>query len=270
MFKPQSAPRPGERRVARIPIEAIQLNPDQPRRSLDPASVRPLAESIRRHGQLSPILVRRAGDGWVLIAGERRLRAMALLGRSHIDAIALSSDPCDSALIALVENLQREQLHFLDEAEAFRRILDTQPITQERLAASLSISPSALANKLRLMKLPGEVRDELRRLGLTERHARALLRLTDPEDMLSLARLAGEQRMNVRQLEAAIAKTTKPRRAGPTVSRSVRDNRIIINAVMDTVRELNHIGVNVKSRVEEREDHIDVVVTIPISGSCSS
>ena len=270
MLKPQCATNRADRRIERLPIQAIQPNPGQPRRSLDPESIKQLAESIRRHGQLSPVLVRRSGEGWVLIAGERRLKAIALLGRSHIDAIVLSSDACDSALIALVENLQREQLHFLDEAEAYRRILDSQPITQERLAAALSISPSTLANKLRLIKLPTEVREALRRLSLTERHARALLRLTDPEDQLALVHRAGEQHMNVRQLEAAIAKTTKPRRAGPTVSRSVRDNRIVINAVMDTVRELNHIGVNVRSRVEEREDHIDVVVTIPISGSCSS
>ena len=270
LFKPQNALKASGRRVARIPIDSITPNPDQPRKRIDPEGLKQLTESIRRYGQLTPILVRAEGGRYVLVAGQRRLKALKLLGRSHADAIVLDSGECDGALIALVENLQRESLHYLDEAEAIRRILDTHPITQERLAASLSISPSALANKLRLLKLPPEVREALRRGNLTERHARALARLDSPEDQLELARIASEQRLSVRQLDAAVAKKLKPRAPGPKVSRVVRDNRIIINAVMDTVRELNHIGVNVSSRVEECGDHIDVVVTIPVSGSGNS
>lgn len=263
MFKPLNAPGDGEKRVARIPIERIGPNPDQPRRACDPDSIRALAESIRRHGQLTPILVRAEGAHYALIAGQRRLQALKLLGRSRAEAVVLSSGACDSALIALVENLQREELHFLDEAEACRRILDEHPITQERLAASLSMSAPALANKLRLLKLPPPVREAVRALGLTERHARALIRLDDAETQLALAREAGERRMSVQRLEAAVAQKLKPRPAGPKVSRVVRDNRIVINAVMDTVRELNRIGVNVRGRVEERPDAVEVVVTIP-------
>ena len=270
MFKPQSAPKSTGRRISRIPLASIAPNPDQPRRAPDPEGIRQLAQSIRRHGLLTPVLVRPEGGRYVLIAGQRRLKALELLGRSCADAIVLDSGECDGALIALVENLQREALHYLDEAEACRRILDSHPITQERLAASLSISPSALANKLRLLKLDESVRQALRQYGLTERHARALTRLDSPQAQLSLARAAGEQRMSVRQLENAIAQKAKPRAPGPKVSRVVRDNRIIINAVMDTVKELNRIGVNVKSRVEECGDHIDVVVTIPVSGSGNS
>ena len=264
MFKPQTSPRPATRSIARIPLAMIHPNPSQPRRRAPSESVQALAESIRRHGQLSPILVRRLGDGYELIAGQRRLMALKLLGREHAEAVVLSTGDCDSALIALVENLQREQLSYLDEAEACRRILDQHPITQERLAASLSMSPSALANRLRLLRLPEPVREALRRSGLSERHARALLRLDDGNAQLELVRQAAEQRMSVKQLEARVRALLRPSPAKPTVSRYVRDNRIIINAVMDTVRELNRIGVSVKSRVEEREDHIDVVVTIPV------
>ena len=263
MFKPQSPPGPAGCAVARIAIDAILPNPDQPRRRVSAESVSKLAESIRRHGQLSPILVRATGQRYQLIAGQRRLKALRLLGRSTADAIVLDAGDCDSALIALVENLQREQLHFLDEAEACRRILDSHPITQERLAASLSVSPSALANRLRLLRLPPQVREEIRRTGLTERHARALLKLDDPGEQLTLALLAAEQRMSVKQLEDQIARRLRPRQT-PAVVPAVRDNRIIINAVMDTVRELNRIGVHVKSRVETSDDHIDVVVTIPV------
>lgn len=266
MFKPQNA----SRAITRIPLELIRANPSQPRRQVGQESVRQLAESIRRHGQLCPVLVRRAGSQYELIAGQRRIRALRLLGRPQAEAIVLSAGDCDSALIALVENLQREQLNYLDEAEACRRLLDRHPITQERLAASLSMSPSALANRLRLLKLPQSVRDALRETTLTERHARALLRLGDEQTQLSLVHQVAEQHMSVQQLEKRITALLRPSPAKPNVSRCVRDNRIIINAVMDTVRELNRIGVSVQSRVEEREDHIDVVVTIPIRGTVHS
>ena len=264
MFKPQSSSHPVNRTIARIPIDAIHPNPCQPRRRVSRESVESLAASIRRHGLLSPLLVRRVGTQYELIAGQRRLMALRLLECAEAEAIVLNKGDCDSALIALVENLQREDLHYLDEAEACRSILDQHPITQERLAASLSVSPSALANRLRLLKLPASVRDALRHTGLTERHARALLRLGDGDAQLNLVRQAAEQRMSVKQLEARIREMHSPAPPRPAVSACVRDNRIIINAVMDTVRELNHIGVPVRGRVEESPDHIDVVVTIPV------
>ena len=250
--------------IASVPLEAIRPNSAQPRRQISEASVHQLAESIRRHGQLSPLLVRLGDDGrYELIAGQRRLLALRLLGKRCAEVIVLSAGDCDSALIALVENMQREELHFLDEAEACRDILSKHPITQERLAASLSVSPSALANRLRLLKLGPEALKAVRRYGLTERHARALLRLPDETAQLELARQIGEERLSVKQTEARVEQRLKlrPRRQ---ISPVVRDHRIIINAVMDTVRELKRIGIHLKSRVDEQEDHIDVVVTIPL------
>ena len=179
---------PAPRRCTARAAARSRPEPDRPRRAFAEDSIAALAESIRLHGLLSPLLVRRLeGGDYRLIAGERRLRALALLGRQWADAIVLSGSACDCALIALVENLQREALHYLDVAAACRRILDRHPITQERLAASLSCSPSALANRLRLLKLPPEVRAAVRALGLSERHARALLRLPDEADQLALA-----------------------------------------------------------------------------------
>lgn len=152
-----------ERCPQRVEIRRIRPDDAQPRRSFDEASLRELAESIRRYGLLSPLLVRRAGHGeYLLIAGERRLRALLMLGRETADAIVLDAADGDCALIALIENLQREDLHFLDEAEACRKILVRQGLTQEQLAAALSKSPSALANLLRLLKLPKSVRALLR------------------------------------------------------------------------------------------------------------
>lgn len=265
MFKSPCVFRPRGRSIEQIPIEAIAQNPTQPHRRLPAGSIEPLAASIRRHGQLTPLLVRPMGGGqYALIAGQRRLAALKALGRPTAEAVVVSASDGESAMLALIENLQREPLHYLDEAEACRRILDAHLIAQERLAASLSISPAALANRLQLLKLPPQVREAVRALNLPERHARALLRLDSPQSQLEWAQRAAEKRMSVRQLEGCIERALRPQSSAPTVTRVVRDNRIIINAVMDTVRELQQIGVNVNGRVDECEDHIDVVVTIPI------
>lgn len=260
----QSAVDRKARIVSMIPLACIQSCPTRPRRAISQESIDHLAESIRLHGLLSPLLVRKTEDGgFQLIAGERRLRALRALKRPWAEAMILTGSDCDCALIALVENLQREDLHFLDAAAACKRILDTQPITQERLAASLSCSPSALANRLRLLKLHAPVQALIRSNGLSERHARALLGVQDEAGQLALASLAAEQSLTVRQLEACVnRRAAPPAQKRKKMSPLVRDNRIVINALMDTVRQLSKIGVPVESRVEEGADYIDVIVRI--------
>lgn len=265
LLKSIAAPRPPERAIARIPIGSISASPFQPRRVFSEISIAELAESIRQHGLLTPLLVRRIGaDQYELIAGERRLRALTLLGRTYAEAIVLSAYDRDCALLALVENLQRENLHYLDEAEAYRSILNEHAITQEQLAQTLSLSPSTLANRLRLLKLGEPVRAALRSSGLSERHARALLRLSDAAQQLDLIRNCAAQHLSVKQLESRIERILRTDSARPHVSRVIRDNRIIINAVLDTVKELNRIGVRAESRVEEHADNLEVIVRIPI------
>ena len=315
MFKPQRSLESPRRSLERIPLSRIEPNPRQPRRDISRQSVAALASSIQQCGLLSPLLVRRAAEGrYELIAGERRLRALQLLDQPWAEAIVLGADGTDSALIALVENVQREALHYLDEAAACKRLLAQRAMSQEQLAASLSRSPSALANRLRLLKLPQAVQDAVRQFRLSERHARALLKLPEETAQLSLARQAGREGWSVARLEARIDALLKapgdatpdgpspaqpspspggapdPSRASPAPGGApdpsrpamprhakrrgqcpiVRDNRIIINALLDTVRELSRIGVRVKSRVEPRDDHVDVIVTIPASQGPSS
>jgi len=263
--KLQPSPRMSERAVVRLPVRSISPSPYQPRRIFSEASLGDLAESIRQHGQLSPLLVRRIGpEQYELIAGERRMRALELLGRTHADALILSAYDDDCALIALVENLQREQLHYLDEAEAYRNILHSRKLTQEALARSLAISASALANRLRLLKLPDSVRSELRSSGLSERHARALLRLNDENAQLQLIQEAKQQIMSVKQLEGRIERLLRSseRQSCGKVKSIIRDNRLIVNAFLDTVRELRSLGVHADSQVEELEDGVQVIVTI--------
>ena len=251
--------------IVRIPLSGIIIPPDATRRAFPEDSVRQLADSIRLHGLLSPLLVRRTeGGAYVLIAGLRRLKALQLLNRCHAEALLLTGSDCDCALVALVENLQREPLHFLDVAAACRNILDRYPITQERLAAALSVSPSALANRLRLLKLPREAQACIRRHGLSERHARALLRLPLEADQLTLAELAGRKHMTVAQLEKQIeSRLAPPKAPRRRVSALIQDNRMIVNALMDTVHRLTRIGLPVQSRVEEGDGCVRVIVTIP-------
>ena len=263
-MKPFAAQRPTGRAIARIPLSSIRASPFQPRRTFHESSIAELAESIRLYGLLTPILVRRIGaDQYELIAGERRLRALKLLNCAFAESIVISAYDSDSALMALVENLQRENLHYLDEAEACRSILDSRSITQEQLAQSLSVSPSALANRLRLLKLPIEVRNAVRETALSERHARALLKLADPAQQLQLIHDCASLHLSVKQLEARIHRLLQSPAPRPHVSRMIRDHRIVINAVLDTVKELNRIGVHAESRVEETTDGVEVIVHIP-------
>ena len=253
------------RSVARIPLSRIQVPPDLPRSDVSPDSIRRLADSIRLHGLLTPLLVRVTDDEqYLLVAGSRRLQALRQLNCDRADAVLLRGSACDCAMIALVENLQREQLHYLDVALACRRLLDHYPITQARLATGLSVSPSALANRLRLLQLPGEVQAIVRHLKLSERHARALLRLKSEADQRAMAELAGQKGLSVTQLERQIeACLTGPVQHQQCRVTALRDNRMIVNAVLNTVRRLKHIGMAVQSHVEEGDDCVRVIVTIP-------
>ena len=245
--------------ISRIPISALSPNPMQPRAAFSAESIRSLAASLALHGQLSPILARRTGPRrYEIIAGERRTRAAEQLGWSEIDAIVVSAYDGDMGVLALVENVQREDLHYLEEAAACRGILDSEQMTQESLAERLGRSPSALANLLRLLKLPEDVRQILRESDLTERHARALLGERSPQKQLLLARRAAEERLTVRQLENLIARApgTKPRIL-------IRDERIALREVTDAVKRLQALGVPARQEVSETEREIRITVSIP-------
>ncbi len=256
----------GARQLARVRLSEIDSNPRRPRRSFPPESIAGLAESIRRYGLLSPIIVRRCASGrYEVVAGERRLRALRQLNCDAADAFVLPGGQ-DTALLALAENLHREPLGYFEEAEAYRAWMDEHRQTQEALAERLVRSPSAVANKLRLLKLPPAVREALQRAGLSERHARALLRLTGEERQLAAARQAAEDRLSVRQLEALVARMlTEPLRM-PAVKTLCRDHRLFVNAINSTVKTLQRSNAAVTSRVVEREWEVEVIITIPRAG----
>lgn len=199
-----------------LPIESISPNPFQPRREFDPTELAELAASIRENGLLQPILVRpQQGDSrrWELVTGERRWRACSELGWNEIPAMVREVDDRTLLVLALVENLQREELSPLEEAEGFKRLAEEFSLTQQQIAEVVGRDRSTVANALRLLQLPVSVRQLLAAGSLTAGHARALLGLTDPKRMGALGRRAAEEGWSVREVEARVQKARPARRA---------------------------------------------------------
>ena len=254
------------RRIHQLPIDKIVPNPRQPRRHFDEQALRELAESIRQHGVLQPLSVQRTAGGYVLVAGERRLRAAGMAGLTHVPCLLVRASDEDSAVLALIENLQRCDLHYLEEAQAIARLIAQYGLSQEEAARRLGRSQSAVANKLRLLRLSEGCAALLRQYGLTERHARAVLRLEGEERQQAALRKMGEAGMNVAAAEAYVeellheAQRQEPPRRPIYV---IKDVRLFLNSLrrgMDTIRRA---GVDAQYDKEESEEGITITIRIP-------
>ncbi|MGM9618776.1 MAG: ParB/RepB/Spo0J family partition protein [Oscillospiraceae bacterium] len=258
--------RPKPSPLLRLPPESIRPNPQQPRRSFDEAALQALAESIRQHGILQPLTVRRTGGGYELVAGERRLRAAKLAGLTEVPCLLVETGEEGSSLLALVENLQREDLHYLEEAEAIAQLIERYHLSQEEAARKLGRSQSAIANKLRLLRLSPDCVRVLREAELTERHARALLRLEDEELRLAAVRHMAEKHLNVAESEQYIEsllhhmETTEPRRR-PTYI--IKDVRLFLNSVSRGLRLIQQAGVGADCTREDTDSEILLTIRIP-------
>ena len=191
--------------LVRIPVDQIDANPFQPRRQFDPAEIAALADSLRQHGMLQPVLVRAVEGRYQLIAGERRLRASIEARLHDLPARVLELDDRQVSEIAMVENLQREDLNALEKAVAFRDYLVHYGGTQEELAGRLGLDRSTVSNLIRLLELPEEVQEAVRSKRISQGHARALLGLADPESRLTACRRIIDEHLSVRQTEALVA-----------------------------------------------------------------
>ena len=249
-----------------IPISTIDPNPHQPRQSFDEEALNALAASIRQVGLLQPVAVRAVGIArYELIAGERRLRACERLGMTHINALVLPATENHSALLALVENLQREDLHYLDEAEGYLEVLRTCAMTQEALAERIGLSQSAVANKLRLLKLDPPVRAALRACGLTERHARALLKLPLSTLQMDAVRRMDSQHLTVKQAEVLVKdmlSALPSKRSGRRILSLMRDHRLYINAIRDIARQMQAAGLQAQTEVNETDEELTITVRV--------
>lgn len=261
-----------QREVARIPIDSIRPNPYQPRRVFSQEALEELCQSIRQYGLLQPIAVRKAGnDVYELIAGERRLRACRMAGMTTIDALVFSAYEQDSAVIAMMENLQRENLHYMEEAEGYQNLIRDHGLSQEELARRLGKNQSTIANKMRILKLPASVKALLLEHNLTERHARSLLRLHDEEMQIKIARVIVEQSLNVKATEELVERTIsriygiekEERPAANKVSAFVRDTRLYVNSIKTIVQQMQSAGLQPAYDAQETEKGLEIRLTIP-------
>ena len=251
-------------KVLFLPVEDISPNPDQPRRVFSQPELEELAASIRALGVLQPLTVRRREGQWELVAGERRLRAAKLAGQSQVPCLSVQVDSQSSSLLALVENVQRRDLDFWEEALALRQILDTYHLSQEELARRVGRSQSAVANKLRLLKLPDEALALLRAHGATERHARALLRLDSPERQLEAAEQVTTRGLTVAQTEALVEQLlgdSPRRRKKPTFI--LKDVRLFLNTLSRSLELVRSAGVDARCRRQDTDDEILLTIHIP-------
>lgn len=253
-------------RVRYIPINAVRPNPQQPRRSFDETALRELADSISAYGILQPLTVRDRGGVYELVAGERRLRAARIAGLREVPCLIAEVGEEDAALLALIENLQRRDLDYMEEAAAIARLIRRYGLSQQQAAEKLGKSQPTIANKLRLLRLSAPVIDCLRQYGLTERHARTLLRLTDPEQQLAAARHIGKRGLNVAQTEQYIDRLTaenwtEPPRRRPTYV--IKDVRLFLNSVERGVRLMQSAGVGAEVGRRDTEEEILLTIHIP-------
>ncbi len=251
-------------RVMFLPIESITPNPNQPRTVFDQQELEELARSIGELGVLQPLSVRGKNGRWELIAGERRLRAAQLAGLKEVPCLAVQADEQASSLLALVENLQRRDLDFWEEALALRRLMDCYGLSQEETAKRIGKSQSAVANKLRLLKLCPEAVELLRSGGATERHARALLRLPDGDTQCQAAAQVAQHHLTVAKTEALVehllAGTPQGRKKPHFI---LKDVRLFLNTLTHSVDLMRSAGVDAQCRREDREGEILITIQIP-------
>ncbi len=247
-------------RVVFLPARAIKPNPAQPRKVFDETALTELRDSIRLHGVIQPLSVRRVGAGYELIAGERRLRAAQAAGLTEIPCIVMSMDDAESGVVALVENLQRQDLDFVEEALGISQLIKLQHLSQEQAARMLGKSQSAVANKLRLLRHSSEVLRAIREAGLTERHARALLRLkTEPEKMAAIATISSLG-MSVSRTEQYIENLLSGDKKGPPSRVNLGG---FLNNLSQSLARIQSAGIPAISERRETESQIVLTITIP-------
>ena len=262
-----------DRVLRRIRISEIVRNPNQPRRYFDPEAIATLAESIRQYGVLNPLTVRRTGNGgYELVAGERRLRAARVAGLTDVPCLLINADGEDSSVIALVENLQRRDLDFFEEANGFKRLIEQFGLTQEEAARKVGKTQSAVANKLRLLRLSQKNMELIRCNNLTERHARALLRLNDEADRINVTNYIIEHELNVSRTEEYIDEFLKAKEnpqpvveaeSGKRVVRLFKDVRFFLNTLNRAVGVMVDAGIGATVKQQESDDGLTLTICIP-------
>lgn len=258
-----------DEKIINIPISNVKPNPYQPRKTFDKIALEELSQSIKTYGVIQPISVRRINEtSYELVAGERRLRASELLKNETIPAIVVTMKDVESAAVALIENLQREDLNFIEEAEGYASLIQDHGFTQQELAKKVGKNQSTVANKLRILRLPLKVKELLLENKLTERHGRALLKLPDEILQLEVLDKIIKNDLNVKKTESLIKGmledlTAEKEPENKQNVRSLINLRIYLNTVRNAYTAIKESGIDAQYEEKDKGEFIEVVVKIP-------
>lgn len=263
----------GEKKIIEVSIDSIVPNPYQPRLHFSNSALQELAESIKVHGIIQPITVREKDGHYEIIAGERRYRASKLAGLERVPVIITDMGDESSAVIAMLENLQREDLDYLEEAIGYSNLIKEHGFTQQQLAEKLGKSQSTIANKIRLLKLPEHIRNEAMEKGLSERHTRALLKLQKLEDediIRKVIEKISKNQLTVKKTEAMIKDILANPKDEPKEDELPKRNmkaminmRIYLNTIKQAYDMIKNTGIDAQYKEVEKDDYVEVVVRIP-------
>lgn len=269
MSVPEVAASTAVEEVVHVPIERIVPNKYQPRTVFDESKIEELARTIRTHGVIQPIVLRVIESGqYEIIAGERRFRAMRKLEWTDVPAIIRNLSDKETASVALIENLQREELTAIEEALAYQQLIELHELTQEALAQRLGKGQSTVANKIRLLKLPQPVQTAILNKQISERHARALMKIKEESVQLELLEHSMKEQLSVKQLEEMIAHHNDPPVADKKIAKPQRkmvnkDIRIALNTLRQSLAMISKSGIDFETQEEDQEDYYQVIIKIP-------
>lgn len=248
-----------------LPIESIHANPDQPRKVFSKTDLEELCESIREFGVIQPLVVKRSREGsYILIAGERRLRASSMAGLTRVPVIIREADSKDAAFIALVENIQRSNLNYIEEATAYKSLMDDYGLTQAEIAKRVGKQQSTISNKIRLLALPPDIQAVLEEHGLSERHARALLKIEDNDLRKTVLQRVVSHGFNVKQTERLVEDVlTKQEEAVRSGKLRYIDYKIYINTLKKVFSSISEVEKGARYYQEDKGDFLEVKILIP-------
>ncbi|SFM12516.1 nucleoid occlusion protein [Salibacterium qingdaonense] len=252
--------------IKHIPVEKITANPFQPRTIFQEEKIAELAQSIRTHGLLQPITVREKEEHFEIIAGERRWRAVLSLGMNEVPAIVKNFNDTETASVALIENLQREELTAIEEASAYAELLELHGLTQESLAQRLGKGQSTVANKMRLLHLSRDTQQALKNKQITERHARALLQVKEEVEQNHILEMVVQRELNVKQTEELIkdnSEPKQPKKQKPARKHFSKDTRIAMNTIRESVEMVENSGMDIDTEEEDHDEFYQITIRIP-------
>ncbi len=259
-----------EPQVIMVPLERIEANPEQPRKVFDDEGMEELTGSIKEYGVLQPIILKNEKEKYTIIAGERRYRAAQLAGLSKIPAIIRDMETKEASLIALVENVQREDLNFLEEARAYKKLMEDFELTQGEIAEKVNKRQSTISNKIRILSLPDKIQEQLILNRLTERHARALLKLRDDDDRSQVMQRVISNNLNVKQTEKLIDDVMEKKEAALRKRRKINyiSYKIYLNTIRKTFNQIKEMEENAKIVQEDKGDFMEVKIILPKNDRC--